>query len=92
MYKTLILACVASLSLAASVDFPKPVVPSDFLLQSVQLNSSTYQRTDAWSVEKYSSKLNKYQLTQSKKDSKGVMVETYSKVTDSNAHSDLEWK
>ena len=93
MFKALIFATVATLSLAQS-DYPMPDIPSDFVAESIHY---TYQNkrlapTGQWQSQKWSSKLNKIYETQGTFDDEGDEVVDSIEVTDATAKTAVSWK
>ena len=66
MYRIFILAAVATLALAQ--DYPKPIVPSEYVVDVIDYDFMTLKPTGFFSTEKKSSKLNKIYLTTGKND------------------------
>ena len=92
MFKTLILATVATFSLAQ--DYPMPVVPSDFSAQSIHYTytNNRLAPTGAWSTQKWSSKLNKIFEAQGTLNDDGDEVVDSSEVTDATAKTSVSWR
>ena len=66
MFRIFALASVASLALAQ--DYPKPYVPSEYVVDTIDYNFFTMKPTGFTSSEKKSSKLNKINLNTGKTD------------------------
>ena len=92
MFKTLILATIATLSLAQ--DYPRPVIPSDFVAESVHYTyaNNRLAPTGAWSVQKWSSKLNKIYEAQGTLNDDGDEVVEEAEVNDATAKTSENWK
>ena len=87
MYRIFVLATAATLTLAQ--EYPKPIVPSEYVVDVINYDYSTYKPSGYFSTEKKSSKLNKISLTTGKPDSKGKPYIDFARVTDGNAGTDL---
>ena len=92
MFKALIFATVATLSLAQ--DYPKPVVPNNFVAESIHYTyaNNRLTPTGAWSSQKWSSKLNKIYDAQGSLDDEGDEVLDNAEVTDATAKTSVSWK
>jgi hypothetical protein len=66
MFRIFALAAVATLALAQ--DYPKPYVPSEYVVDTIDYNYYTLKPTGFTSSEKKSSKLNKIYLNTGKTD------------------------
>ena len=92
MFKSLILATFATLSLTQ--DVPMPDVPSDFVAESMHYTytNNRLAPTGQWQTQKWSSKLNKILETQGSLDEDGDEVVEQAEVTDATAKTAVSWK
>ena len=92
MFKTLVLAAVATLTLAQQ--YPKPIIPAEFTTEQISYLTSDGKLVPSggWFTQKFSSSLNKISITSGEFDADGNQITNYAKITDINAKKKVQWE
>ena len=86
-----IFALAAMATLAMTQDYPKPKVPSEYVVEVIDRDFMSLKPTGFTSIEKKSSKLNKISLTSGKTDAQGTHID-FARITDGNAKVNIQWQ